>query len=159
MLATMFVSGGYEALRHPATAAPAAESVALPLTARADWLPKDPEQLVRINGAVQLTAGTLLALGRLPRLSALALAATLVPATLAGHPYWTIEDPDERARQRAHFVKNVSMLGGLLVAAADTHGKPSLVYRSRQGTRHAVAQTAHQANSVASAVREHLPAT
>jgi putative oxidoreductase len=43
---------------------------------------------------------------------------------LAGHRYWQIEDPQQRAQQRAHFLKNVTMLGGLLIAAADTGGTP-----------------------------------
>lgn len=145
MLASMFISGGLSALRDPARVAPAAEPVALPLAEKVTWLPEDPEQLVRINGAVQLGAGTLLALGYLPRLSALALAATLVPTTLAGHPYWTIEDPQERAAQRVHFFKNLSMMGGLLIAAADTHGKPSAAYRARaryHRASHAVSEAA-----------------
>ena len=164
MLAAVFVSGGYSTLRQPARVAPAAEPVAMPLADRVGFLPKDSEQLVRINGAVHLGAGTLLALGWLPRLSAFALAATLVPTTLAGHAYWTIEDPAERASQRIHFFKNLSMMGGLLIAAADTHGKPSLAYRTRTGTRHAAAEAAHRAHhateaaeSLAGSVRDHLP--
>ncbi len=69
--------------------------------------------------------------GRLTRAAALALAVSLVPTTLAGHAWWKTEDPDERARQRTQFTKNLSLLGGLLIAAEDTHGKPSLAYRSR----------------------------
>ncbi|MFC4031207.1 DoxX family membrane protein [Streptomyces polygonati] len=171
MLATMFVSGGYATLRHPEAAGPAAKPVALSIAGRIKKLPDDPRQLVRINSAVQLGAGTLLALGRFPRGAALALAATLVPSTLAGHPYWTIEDPEERARQRVHFVKNLSLLGGLLLAAADTHGKPSLAYRTRRGTRHATDATADRVHaawdglhttadnltgSVTGGVRDHL---
>src|SRR6202044_3854213 len=80
--------------------------------------------------------------GKFPRLSALALAATLVPTTLAGHPYWEVKDEKERAQQRIHFLKNLTMLGGLLIAAADTEGNPSLAWRSRhavQAARHDVA--------------------
>ena len=74
---------------------------------------------MRANAAVQLAAGTLLALGRLPRLSALALAGSLAPTTAAGHPFWTVEDPAKRAQQRIQFNKNLAVLGGLLLAAAD----------------------------------------
>jgi putative oxidoreductase len=175
LLASMFVSGGYATLRHPEAVAPAAAPVALPIAERISSLPKDPRQLVRINSAVQLGAGALLALGRFPRGAALALAATLVPTTLAGHAYWTVEDADERARQRIHFFKNLSMMGGLLLAAADTHGKPSLAYRTRRGTRHATDATAQHvhaavdglhsavdsvhatADSVTDSVKGHLP--
>lgn len=129
LLASTFVTGGLHTWRDPKGVAPVAEPVARPVAARIPALPDDPEKLVRVNSAVQVGAGVLFATGRLPRLSALALATTLVPTTLAGHAYWTVEDPEERARQRIHFFKNLSMLGGLLIAAADTHGKPSLAYR------------------------------
>ncbi len=141
MLASIFIVQGYDTLRHPEKVAPRADKVVGPLKERVSALPDDTEQLVRINGAVQLVAGSLLAIGRWPRLSALALAATLVPTTLAGHPYWETKDEQERAQQRIHFLKNLTMLGGLLIAAADTEGNPSLAWRSRhavQAARHDV---------------------
>ncbi len=141
MLASIFIVQGYDTLRRPERVAPRAEKVVGPLKQRVDALPDNTEQLVRINGGVQLVAGSLLAIGRFPRLSALALAATLVPTTLAGHPYWEAKDDQERAQQRIHFLKNLTMLGGLLIAAADTEGNPSLAWRGRhavQAARHDV---------------------
>jgi uncharacterized membrane protein YphA (DoxX/SURF4 family) len=135
MLASIFIVQGYDTLRRPERVAPRAEKVLGPLKERVDALPDDTEQLVRINGGIQLVAGSLLAIGRLPRLSALALAATLIPTTLAGHPYWEAEDDQERAQQRIHFLKNLTMLGGLLIAAADTEGNPSLAWRSRHAVQ------------------------
>jgi uncharacterized membrane protein YphA (DoxX/SURF4 family) len=139
MLASIFIVQGYDTLRRPERVAPRADKVVGPLKERISALPDDTEQLVRISGGVQLVAGSLLAIGRFPRLSALALAATLVPTTLAGHPYWEAEDEKERAQQRIHFLKNLTMLGGLLIAAADTEGNPSLAWRSR----HAVQDARH----------------
>lgn len=150
MLASIFIVQGYDTLRRPERVAPHAEKVVGPLKARVDALPDNTEQLVRINGGVQLVAGSLLAIGRFPRLSALALAATLVPTTLAGHPYWEAEDDKERAQQRIHFLKNLTMLGGLLIAAADTEGNPSLAWRSRhavQAARHDVSLTTRTAKA------------
>jgi len=131
LMASMFIAGGLDALQHPDSKAKKAEPVALPL-AEVLPLPDDPVALVRINGAVQLGAGLLLALGRLPRLAAAALAASLVPTTIAGHRFW--DEPDDRARvqQRIHFLKNASMLGGLILAASDTEGRPSLSWRARR---------------------------
>jgi putative oxidoreductase len=70
---------------------------------------------VKLNGAVQVVAGTTLALGILPRVSALALAASLVPTTLAGHRFWEEEDEAARAQQSVQFLKNAAMMGGLLM--------------------------------------------
>jgi uncharacterized membrane protein YphA (DoxX/SURF4 family) len=68
---------------------------------------------------VQVGGGALLAVGIFPRLAGLALAGSLVPTTFAGHPFWQIEDPTQRAQQRVHFLKNAAILGGLLIAAFD----------------------------------------
>ncbi|MGC3003768.1 DoxX family protein [Streptomyces sp. G35A] len=131
MLASMFVAGGLESVRNPQNVAPIAESVVRPVTERVDLLPDNTEQAVRLNGAVQVVAGLMLATGRMPRPAALAIAATLVPTTLAAHRFWEEEDPSQRAQQRIHFMKNLSMLGGLLIAADDTGAAPSLLWRGR----------------------------
>lgn len=83
-------------------------------------LPADDELLVRFNAAAQAGAGTLLALGRFPRSSAVVLAASLIPTTAAGHAFWTIEDPAARKMQRVQFHKNMAMIGGLFFAALDS---------------------------------------
>ena len=74
----------------------------------------------------------MLATGRMPRISSAVLAASLVPTTLAGHRFWEEEDPQKKAMQRIHFFKNASMLGGLLLAAVDTEGKPGVAWRARR---------------------------
>ncbi|MFI6208009.1 DoxX family membrane protein [Streptomyces sp. NPDC051041] len=135
MLASMFVAGGMNSLRNPESVAPVAEPVVRPVVERLGVVVDRPEQLVRLNGAVQVAAGVLLGLGRVPRLSALALAATLLPTTLAGHRFWETEDPAERAQQRVHFLKNLSMLGGLLITADDTGSAPSVLWRSRHAAQ------------------------
>ncbi|MFE5829372.1 DoxX family protein [Streptomyces sp. NPDC056488] len=149
MLASMFIAGGMSSLRNPQQVAPVAESVTRPVSERISVLPDDTEQLVRLSGAVQVVSGVLLGLGRCPRLSALALAATLVPTTLAAHRYWEVEDPSERAQQRIHFLKNMSMLGGLLITADDTGSAPSLLWRGR----HAAQDLRHDAHLVHRSVR------
>ena len=60
------------------------------------------------------------------------LAASLVPTTAAGHRFWEETDPDHPGDQRLHFLKNVSMLGGLLIAAVDTEGKPGVAWRAKR---------------------------
>lgn len=136
MLAAVFVSSGIDVLRRPGprveVAAPVATKVAEPLP-----LPSDPEQLVKINAAVQVVAGSLLALGYVPRLAATALAASLVPTTLAGHRFWEEDDPARRSQQQIHFLKNLGLLGGLALAIVDTEGAPSLGWRGRQAARRA----------------------
>jgi uncharacterized membrane protein YphA (DoxX/SURF4 family) len=166
MLASVFIVQGWDAVRNPEKQAPRAEPVVRAIAGRVPAVPDDAEQAVRLNGAIQVAAGTLLVLARFPRLSALALAATLVPATAAGHRFWETDDKQERAQQRIHFLKNLSMLGGLLIAAADTAGRPSLAWRTRDAARSArhdvavasrSAKVSGKAGAKAARARERLP--
>jgi uncharacterized membrane protein YphA (DoxX/SURF4 family) len=157
MLASTFIVAGLNTLRDPGRVAPKAEPVVRPIADRVSIVPDQTEQAVRLNAAVQVVAGSLLALGRLPRLSALAIAATLVPTTYAGHRFWEVDDKQERAQQRVHFLKNLSMFGGLLLAAADTAGNPSLAWRSRhavKSARHDVALAKRAAKASSQAGRK-----
>jgi uncharacterized membrane protein YphA (DoxX/SURF4 family) len=114
LLAGMFVYGGLDAYRNPGGKVPRAEKVA-PDIARLAGIDADTEQLVQFNGAVQVVAGTTLALGIFPRLSALVLAGSLIPTTLAGHRFWEADDEAARNQQTIQFLKNGAMLGGLLL--------------------------------------------
>ncbi len=154
LLALEFIYGGADVLRNPEPraklAAPIAKKIADALPMR---LPEDPVQLVRIDAGVKVAGGLLLATGRVPRLAALALAASLVPTTLAGHRFWEFDEPQQRANQRIHFLKNLSLLGGLLVAAVDTEGRPSVGYRARKLT----SVTRGRTRKAALAARKSLP--
>ena len=149
MIAAIFIVQGIDSLLHPDTKAPAAEKVVRPLAERVPAVPDQVEQAVRLNGAVQVLAGSLLAIGKFPRLSAAALAASLVPTTAAGHRFWESDDKQERAQQQIHFLKNLSMLGGLLIAAGDTAGNPSLAWRGRHAAKLAKREAALAAKSAA----------
>src|SRR6185437_9205720 len=110
----------------------------------------DDEMLVKIDAGVKIVAGTMLAFGKFPRLASTALAASLIPTTLAGHRFWEEDDPEVRAQQQIHFLKNLGLLGGLLIAAADTQGKPSLGWRARK----AAAQLSGPTSTLGDATQE-----
>jgi uncharacterized membrane protein YphA (DoxX/SURF4 family) len=165
MLASMFVLGGVDSLMNPSPKTSKAEKVTqhVPdLAARiAPGLPvpSDPATLIRINGGVQVAAGLALATGRMPRLSALVLSASLLPTTYAGHPFWEEKDKDTRRSQRIQFAKNVSMMGGLLLAGVDTEGKPGVAWRARRAARDVrreARQLARQARLEARVAKAHL---
>ncbi len=113
-----YVLLGFDALREPGGRVDQAAPLLAKMRKVAP-IPEDDELVVRGNAAVQVVCGTMLGLGIAPRLSALALAGSLVPTTLAGHSYWEIEDPAARKAQRIQFHKNIAMIGGLLFAALD----------------------------------------
>ncbi|SCG48182.1 DoxX family protein [Micromonospora halophytica] len=134
MLSGIFVVSGARNLQHPERLVPAAKPVTdriAPLIQRAaPQLPTDTETLIRANAVVQLAAGLMLATGKFTRPAALVLAGTLVPTTAAGHPFWDNDDPAARTSNQIHFLKNLGLFGGLLLAAADTGGKPGLRWRA-----------------------------
>ncbi|SFT70235.1 Uncharacterized membrane protein YphA, DoxX/SURF4 family [Actinopolyspora lacussalsi subsp. righensis] len=146
LLASIFVWGGIGVFRdtegHAKAATPLLERTTAPVKdSLPQQVPTDPRTLVKIDGAVKIGAGVLLGLGKAPRLAALLLSGSLVPTTLAAHAFWEIDDPEQRAAQQIHFLKNLGLLGGLLTTAVDTKGKPSVGYRARQGAHRAVEQT------------------
>jgi putative oxidoreductase len=114
LLAGIFVYAGLDAFRSPEGKVARAEKVA-PDIADLVGIDADTEQLVQFNGAIQVGAGITMALGVFPRLSALVLAGSLVPTTLAGHRFWEADDETARTQQTIQFLKNAAMLGGLLL--------------------------------------------
>jgi len=135
LLASIFVVGGWDAFWNPEGKVKKAVAVTDPLAEKAGVDNLDAVMLVRVNGAVQIAGGVLLAVGKFRRPAALALIASIVPTTYAGHRFWEESDPASRAQQKMHFLKNVGLLGGLILAAFDTEGEPSLAWRAKRQAR------------------------
>ena len=135
MLSAAFIGRGIDALRSPKPAADAARPTLEGLSKLPDPVgtnvPSNAETVARINAAVQIGGGLLLATGKLPRLASAALAVSVVPGSLGGHMFWNQTDPSRKADERRAFLTDVSLIGGLIIAAADTEGKPSLGWRGR----------------------------
>ncbi len=136
MLAATFVYGGINALRQPEGHVQAARPLLDKMIgSRADQIPDDvptdAETLVKIDAGVKIGAGLALALGKAPRLAALLLLGSLGATTAATHRFWEETEPGQRDAQLVHFLKNCGLAGGLLLAAADTHGKPSAAWWAR----------------------------
>lgn len=71
-----------------------------------------PHDLTLVHvSAAQVVAGAMLASDTWKR-----LAATLFPATIAGLPFWSAQDPAGRASGAIAFAKNTGILGALLLA-------------------------------------------
>ncbi|MDQ6696346.1 MAG: DoxX family protein [Actinomycetota bacterium] len=131
LLAGVFVTGGLDALRQPAAKAKVAADPIDEAAHKMDVDAPETETLVKVNAGAMIGAGVLLSTGKLPRLSSVVLAGTLVPTTWAGHRFWEEEDPERKAQQQIHFMKNLGLLGGLILAAVDTEGKPGLAWRAK----------------------------
>jgi len=158
LLASQFVVSGFKALRDPQPLVPAAEPLVdrwLPVVQKyapdqvVDYIPTDTTTLVRVNGALELVGGLALATGKGRRVGSVLLAISLVPTTVAKYPFWTRELPEDKATDRALFLKNVSLLGGVVLAARDTEGKPGLAWLAQSGTQAIVKDTTKAGRRVA----------
>ena len=144
MLSAAFIARGVDALRSPKPAADAARLTLEGLSKLPDPVgtnvPSNAETVARVNAAVQIGGGLLLASGKLPRVASAALAVSVVPGSLGGHTFWNESDPQRKADERRAFLTDISLIGGLIIAAVDTEGKPSLGWRGRRAA-HKVSDT------------------
>lgn len=104
-LSGIFITGGSQAFLAPGNRASKVANAGLP----------EPESMVVLNGAVMTIGGTLLALDIAPKLTAAVLIGSLVPTTLVGHAFWQEESEAGRKAQQTQFMKNLGLIGGLLL--------------------------------------------
>ena len=75
------------------------------------------DALLPLAIAVELGGGLLLAVGWKARWAAAALFLILIPTTLIFHQFWGV-DPKLAQMQKIHFLKNVAIMGGMLMVLA-----------------------------------------
>jgi uncharacterized membrane protein YphA (DoxX/SURF4 family) len=130
MIAAIFIAGGIDTLRNLKPKVAQVEpflrkTVGGVADSLPEQVPTDPETLVKIDAAVKVGAGLMLAFGKFPRLAALVLAAGLVPTTLAAHAFWEHEGSQAKKEQQANFLKNMGLFGGLLLVVVERREKRS----------------------------------
>jgi putative oxidoreductase len=142
MLASIFVVDGVRHLISPEAEVETARAVldkVGPMLEKLDpRIPTDPRTIVRAKAATDVAAGLALATGHFTRPAAAVLAAGLVPTAAL-----------ERGDMPTSLLRNLGLLGGLLLAAADTEGRPSLHYR----TTHAVGRSQRAVKRAAKAAK------
>jgi putative oxidoreductase len=74
-----------------------------------------PEITVVLTGIQILVAGLMIALGIWVDLAALLIVAFLIPTNYWMHPYWKMDDPEQKLFNRTQFWKNVALMGGALI--------------------------------------------
>ncbi|WP_067819439.1 DoxX family protein [Actinomadura kijaniata] len=132
-VAAPYIITGLETLRDPRARAEQVAPTVKPIADRIDWLPtKDPETLVRVQGALSLGTGALLLTGKFRRLTALLMAVQVVPTLATEHRYWTEDDPERRASERSHLLKNAGLFGALMMVAAEPRKSPRTAELRRQ---------------------------
>lgn len=87
-----------------------------------------PFPAVALAGAIVflLVGSVLVAIGYRARFGALLLFLFLVPATYYFHAPWTAATPDESTQQMIHLLKNLGLMGAMLLIMAAGPGPGSL---------------------------------
>jgi uncharacterized membrane protein YphA (DoxX/SURF4 family) len=108
LFVAVFLSSGIAHLRHTRDMAGYVESKGL----------SNGAVLVRLSGVQMLVGGLMVLLGVWMDLGFLILAAFLVPASIAIHTFWKVDDPQQANVERSHFMKNVALTGACLALFA-----------------------------------------
>lgn len=134
LLAVPFVLDGIETLRDPVPRAKTLAPTLQRLHERYPWLPEDPLVLVRAQGAAATAGGALLLTGRFTRAASLLLAAQCVPTIAAkGQEARHTAEPAERQRRRGDLIKDLSLLGALVLSATEPRRRSARARRSHDG--------------------------
>jgi len=106
-LALIFITSGWGKINNFAGTAGYMANAGVPMA----------QLLLALTIVIELGGGLMLAVGWKARWAALAFALWLVPVTLVFHAFWSAT-PDQVQMQTINFMKNVSILGGMLMVFA-----------------------------------------
>ena len=110
LFALMFVSAGFNHLRHSDAMAGYAQFKKVPAA----------KLSVQLSGLLMLLGGLSVITGIYIDLGALVLAVLLVVMAVKMHDFWTVADPQAKQAELIGFSKNISMAGGALFIFALT---------------------------------------
>ncbi|NLS10291.1 DoxX family protein [Nesterenkonia sp. MY13] len=141
LLGSSFIYNGVERLRNPDEAAEELSETLNEIASvvpQAESLAAKPKLTAQVLGGVQIAAGTALAIGKFPRLAALTLCGVHKLNSYAEYRSAPLETEEDVVAQRKTLLKNISLLGGLGIAAVDLAGKPSLSWRAEHISKRAM---------------------
>ncbi|MDY6051935.1 MAG: DoxX family membrane protein [Rothia sp. (in: high G+C Gram-positive bacteria)] len=145
LLASSFIISGVDRLRDPESSKHLTKVIDLAATTAPQLsILRGQEKLVgQALAGSQVAAGTLFALGKLPRLSASVLLATGAINSYLEYRSQEADTKEQKTARRNTAVINGSLLGAIAISAVDTDGSPSLAWRaSKLGDQ--VAKKSHQ---------------
>ncbi len=115
LLSIIFILSGLGKLPHFSAVAGMMASKGIPLAPLA----------LAITLVIEIGVGLLLLTGLKARYAAVILAVWLVPVTLTFHNFWAFQGQQQQ-EQMVNFLKNLAIIGGLLVVAASGHSAGKL---------------------------------
>jgi putative oxidoreductase len=104
LVSLVFITSGISHLKNLGHTAQAAAASGMPA----------PKLLALLASLFSLFGGLGVLLGFRTEIGAVLLLLFLVPVTLTMHPFWKYADPMELANHKAHFMKNIALIGAAL---------------------------------------------
>ncbi len=120
LLASWFVYGGVRDALEPQARTAAAEPIVGPLLKDAG-VEVPVETLVRVHSAATAATAAVLAISKTPRTAGVALTGLAAVTVATGAPFWRLPEGEERDAALDQFLKNLSLLGGAMLAASAGH--------------------------------------
>ena len=120
LLASWFVYEGVQAALEPQKGAQAAQPVVEPLL-REVGVDVPVESLVRAHGIATAATAVVLAFSKSPRTAGVALTGLAAVTVATATPFWRMEEGPERDAALEQFLKNLSLLGGAMLASTAGH--------------------------------------
>lgn len=115
LMSSIFLVSGIAKLTDPAGAVGYMSSVGIP----------NAHTLAIVAGCAEVAGGLAILTGLLTRIGAAGLFLYLIPTTLLFHNFWALTG-DAAKMQMAHFMKNLTIMGGLALLVAFGAGRYSL---------------------------------
>ncbi len=123
LLASWFIYGGVQSYLEPETRAARVAPTVEPALKELGLEEVSTVDLVKVHGAASVALAATLALSRSPRAAALGLAGLAGATAALTHPFWKEEDEARKEAELEQFLKNVSLVGGVLLAATAGHSQ------------------------------------
>ena len=121
LIAAIFLVSGFAKLADPAGTIGHMQSIGIPA----------PHVLVYIAGYAEIFGAVALLFGFLARVGALGLAVYLVITTVTFHAFWSYQG-QEQLQQSIQFLKNLAIIGGLVLLFAVGPGRYSIDAKLRK---------------------------
>ncbi|TKV29743.1 DoxX family membrane protein [Arthrobacter sp. NamB2] len=133
LIASSFALSGVDRLRSAGTTAPQLKPVLAGLTRvvpSAAAVTGNEKLVGQVLGATQVGAALLLGIGRFSRVAALLLAVTATVNTLVDYRSADGSTTEGKKARRSQLLRNLSLIGAVLLATVDTNGRPGIAWRA-----------------------------
>jgi uncharacterized membrane protein YphA (DoxX/SURF4 family) len=77
-----------------------------------------PLVAVSLTGVILILGGLSILLGVYPLVGVVLLVVFLLPASVMMHNFWKVQDPQMKMGERTNFIKNMALLGAVLMLLA-----------------------------------------